>query len=283
MIKKIFITIFLILTACGCSENPMVAGKRASSISIESEMAQREITKYLAYEHFLTVDIKEKDLSPTYKKVLENCSNDKDNNCTVLDAKISTGNYPSAKINLRIKPQGVKNILEIASSAGKVVSESTHVEDLAVPILDNEKRQKMLSSHLERLIKLQDKAANDIESLIKISEELSKVNAELEASRGQNEHLLRRVNMDIVNIDFQVATSRSFWKPISQSLSEFSTRLSDGISDTIETLAYLIPWIIVIMAGIFSFRFLWRKGKKNKKIAQPAGQPDRGNAGGADA
>jgi len=250
----------LALSACSKKEEFSTDG--VPGMASDSETSQRESTKFLAYEHFVSIDTTEEDLAHAYKKTIAACVSDKENNCTILDSNISSGTYVSARIKLRINPNGVKGIIESATGKGSVINESTHVEDLAQPIIDSEKRLKMLESHRDRLLALQEKAVNDIESLIKISEELSKVQAELEGAKGQNAHLLQRINMDIVNLNFVVEANRSFWKPISQSFSRFSTRLSDGISDSIQGVAYLLPWSIVVIMALFFFRFLWRRGKK---------------------
>jgi len=259
MIKKLLVIFIAILALSACSKKEEVSSDGVPGIGSESEMAQRESTKYLAYEHYISIDTKEEELVPAYKRTIAACVNDKEYNCTILDSEVSSGKYVSAFIKLRIKPKGVKGIIETATSKGNVIDESTHVEDLAQPIIDNEKRLKMLESHRDRLLSLQEKAANDIESLIKISGELSKVQSELENAKGKNVHLLQRVNMDIVKIKFIVEANRSFWKPISESFSSFSNNLSDGISDTIEAVAYLLPWAIIVLFILIIVRFIWRR------------------------
>nr|MDU9045223.1 DUF4349 domain-containing protein [Candidatus Electrothrix aestuarii] len=251
-----------VLSGCGQNElNPYQAKKTFDVIS-DSEASQRDATKFLAYEHYITVDINEEELTPAYRKAVAACVDDRKNNCTILDAKISSGKYATAHIRLRVKPKGVNKILESVANKGDVVEESTHVEDLALPVADNEKRLKMLTSHRDRLLSLQEKADNDIESLIKISEELAKVQSELENARGRNAHLLQRVDMDIVNVTFTVEGNRSFWTPIEQSLSRFLSRFSQGISNVITGLAYFLPWLFVIIPALFGFRSFWQRKKK---------------------
>jgi hypothetical protein len=261
-VKKIFFIFMALLVCTACSQEQ--ASDRVQSTLSDVEKVQRDSTKFLAYEHSLSVETSEGELGHSYQRTLAACNSDKENNCTILDSKISSGKNISAFIHLRIKPNGVKKIAETASQKGSIINESTHIEDLAKPIIDNERRLNMLESHRDRLLALQEKASNNIESLIKISEELSKVQAELENDKGQNSHLLQRVNMDIVKINFAVEANKSFWKPISQSFSNFSVNLSKGIADTIRGVAYFLPWSIVTILFIFFIRFLWRRGKKNQ-------------------
>ncbi len=257
MPRKLLILFLILCVIASCAKSQNDENEQGSFSG--SAISKHQEVKYLAYEHFITVDVKEKKLSQSYETTLDECLNDKKNNCTILDSKISKGKYPSAYIRLRIKPEGVKDIIAFASNKGRIIRESTHVEDLAKPILDNKQRLKMLESHRDRLLLLQKKASDDIESLIKVSSELSKVQSELEKAMGQNAYLSQRVNMDIVNIQFQVKLSRSFWKPITGSLSDFSNNLSDGISGTIVAVAYLLPGIILFIFVFFFVRFFWKK------------------------
>jgi len=244
----------------GCSEAPKDASFNDSAITAQSK--QRDKNRYLAYEHHVTVDAPEERLEELFNNVIEHCANDIDNACTVLDSNLDTGRYVSANIRLRIKPDGVKETITIAAKDGDIVNQSTHVEDLAKPIAEKDKRLKMLQSYRAKLIELEKKAGNDIDALIKIASELSNVQSELEQAKGGSEHLLLQTNMDIINIGFTANKNRGFWSPVSRSLSSFSRNLSEAISQTITVTAYILPWLIIIIGIWFLFRYLWRRGIK---------------------
>lgn len=257
MFRK-YLILFLIVAAVASCANKQVETEAKS----DSAILKGQEAKYLAYEHSISIDVKEENLSDAFKTTVDACLKDKDNNCTILDSKISTGRYPSANIRLRIKPEGVKGIIAVASGKGKVVQESTHIEDLAKPVLDNVQRLKMLESHRDNLLSLQQTAKDDVESLIKISSELTRVLSELEQAKGQEAFLSQRINMDIVDIHYRVNLGRSFWKPIFISLSGFSNNLSDGISGTIVAVAYLLPGTIIFIFVFAVVRFLWKRRRK---------------------
>jgi hypothetical protein len=110
-------------------------------------------------------------------------------------------------------------------------------------------------------LELQEKAADDVESLIKVSSELSKVQSEIELLKGEKAFLHQRISMDVLNLDFQVDYHRSFWRPINESFSDFSNNISDGIAGTITVVAYLMPGFIVLLVMIVVIRFVWKKIK----------------------
>ena len=257
MFWRYLFLLLIVLGSTSCSEK-----RTAVETAGESVMLSRQEAKYLAYEHSLTVDVKEENLSQAYESTLYACVNDKDNNCTILDSRISSGTNPFASVRLRIKPEGVESVSTIASSKGKLIQQSTHVEDLAKPVLDNVQRLKMLESHRDNLLALQEKAKDDVDSLIKVSSELSRVLSDIEQEKGQEAFLSQRINMEIVNIYYQVRLSRSFWKPISNSFSEFSNNLSDGISGTIVAVAYLLPGAILFVILFSAVRLVWKRKRR---------------------
>jgi len=98
MPRKILILFLILCVIASCAKEQSDENEQGS-VS-ESAISKHQKVKYLAYEHFITVDVKEKKLSQSYETTLDECLNDKKNNCTVLDTKISKGNYPSAAIRL---------------------------------------------------------------------------------------------------------------------------------------------------------------------------------------
>jgi hypothetical protein len=188
-------------------------GVSGSAKSI-AEKVQRDSEKYLAYIHSLGVKVEKSTLEKKYESVISACADDRKNKCTILDSNSYTGNYVSATIRLRILPQGVENIVAVASANANITSQSTKVEDLAKTIIDTDKRIAMLTDYRDRLIALEGKAGNDIDALIKVSLELAKTQSNLEKATGESAYLLQRVNMDIISISFNEQHSLSFWDPI---------------------------------------------------------------------
>ena len=250
------------LTGCSSSDN---ASMESPGINTSAIAAQRTTTPYLAYEHNLSNKLSSKELPIKYKNLINYCSEDRENNCTILKSELSSGNYAYGKITLRIAPEGVKPLLELASDGTEITNESTVVEDLSTHIFDTEKRIKMLESYQSTLFELQKKAGENIESLIKVSQELASVQSQLEEAQGNNATLLQRVNMDIVNIRLSSHSRGSFWQPIGDAADEFLENLSEGIANTITAVAFLLPWILLLTTLFFTIRFIWNRKRRAKK------------------
>ena len=262
MLKKLIILFLtgLLLTACGqaSEEEPVPVAKSPN-------IPGHQGTKYLAYEHSIGLEMAAGAVSKAYQETIKECESNKASGCTVLNTRISEGDQSTnAYIQMRMKPEAAGPFIDKVSQKGKVLFQSTSAEDLAGPIVDNERKVKMLKNHWEKLEQLQAREDNDIDSLLKIATEMSRVQSELEAATGQNEYLMKRVNMDIVNIRFQTPEDHSFWNPVSGSFGDFSRNLSLGISGTIVVVAYLLPGIILILVIYFVVRFFRRRSKRKK-------------------
>lgn len=268
-----FLFVLVLITALmGCDSQSDRASKMGYSAAAMTGAADSKVAatpeslesknKYLAFEHFITIDLSENQLEATHQKLLAACNADKQHNCTVLESNINAGDYPSANIRLRVNPEGVKSLTTLVTQSGKITTQSTRVEDLASPIIDSEKRIAMLTAHRDRLLALEEKAGNDIDALIKVSQELANTQASLEDITGQNQYLMQRVNMQIMNIQLVVENRLSFWKPIKQALDNFSNQLAYGVASVIRTVANFLPWLIVLLLGVTIIRFI--RKRKNR-------------------
>lgn len=85
--------------------------------------------------------------------------------------------------------------------------------------------------------------------------------SELESATGKQAALLKRVETEILDVSINAQSEQSFWKPISQALSEFGSNLANGISSAITGVAYVLPWSLVLGVVFWILRRLWRKRK----------------------
>ncbi|MFZ6727500.1 DUF4349 domain-containing protein [Undibacterium sp. MH2W] len=260
---KILSSLFVVgLLLSGCSEReaPASVSKGTASVasSIEHETGRN---KYLAFVHAMSVETDQDGVKALFDKIIDNCTNDKVFECTLLESKLTSGHYPTGNIKIRAKREGIKNLVSVVSSGGKILEKTTNVEDLARPIVESNKRIDMLQQYQKRLLELEHRPNNDVDSLIKLSKELASTQSELEQASGENARLLARVNMDILQISIRTDANHSFWPQITESASAFTGNLSSGISSTITGLAYILPWLFVVCIFGFIGRKVWRKRK----------------------
>ena len=220
---------------------------------------QRDSVQYLAYEHELKVYTESSKVSVIHDQVVSLCTSAEKGQCILLDANLNSEYDISAEIRFRLQRELIKKIVEIISTAGTITVQNTHIEDLASSILDNQKRLQFLQSYQDKLVELQKQPNKDIDSLVKIAKEIASVQSDIEQATADTKHLLSRVDLDILTIKITSYGSKSFWYPISTSLSVFSKNLSRGTADVIDSLAYFLPWLIVLAIFFIMMRKLWHK------------------------
>ena len=244
------------IAACGDTvDQPMLQAEPAAGLMRMQDKAQGEM---LAYEHSIAVDVAEDKLDAAFESVRQACAADRANNCTLLWSEASHGDWARANFRIRVEPDGVEPLVSLASGAGEVIRRSTHIEDLAKTITDLDKRVSILTTTRDRLIELEQRGMDDVESLITLTTELTRIQSELEEIAGQRAYQQQRVDTQILNIEFVVERQVSFWRPITRALSSFGQTLSRGIGDAISAIAYLLPWAVLLFVVVYLLRLLWR-------------------------
>jgi len=250
----------LLVTLLGCSsesQDSLSYVELADSTPEQSEQQKRG--QYLAYEHRLTITLAEDEIQETFEKISSLCARDAAHQCTMLHSSLNIGSYPSAVIQVRILPQGVAALLNSASEKGTIAGKSTDVEDLQDAIINGGKRLEMLTQYRARLLELEKKTDSNVESLIKVAQELSKGQSDIEYTEGEKARLLKRTRMDVVSISLNAVSYVSFWDPIANSLGDFAENFSHAIAEVIEAVAYLLPWLVILFALFYVLRIVWRK------------------------
>jgi hypothetical protein len=257
------IAALLVISGCGDSEDMAMRGESAApmmDMGFAKEAGNQQAPNpYMAYEYSVSVELEEEELQAAYQNALDTCRADSANACEILYSNLRTGDYPGGDLRVRIKKPGVTPFIKAATADHEIIEQNVSAEDLAQPIFDNEKRLKMLEGFQQRLAELENQSTKDVDSLIKIASEISRVQSELEAAKGENEFLMKRVNLDIVSIHFVTDPEDSIVKPIGDAFEDFAHNVAKGIGTAVTVIAFMIPWLILAVALFMLWRWLRRR------------------------
>jgi hypothetical protein len=245
------------MTACN-RNNHLVSESQAQVVSNKLQRAD-SAHGTLSHEYSVSVEVAQSDLHSGFQRLTDRCNADAANHCTILQSDVSSGQYASGLIKLRIDPNAVEDLIGFAVTLGRLEHRSTQVEDLADAIQDTQSRIEMLTTYRKQLLELQSKAGTNIDAAIKVASELSSVQSNLEQATGQAAYQAKRVSTDIVTVRFLVTEQKAFWRPIQEAVRDFFGNLSNGISQAITAVAYILPWLLVVIPGLYLVRFLWRR------------------------
>jgi hypothetical protein len=214
----------------------------------------------LAYEHSITIETSHEALPTRLREIEAACNADRASNCTVLNVSLqSSQDHPSGSIQMRLAPAGVEPIVALASKDGEVTSRNTRAEDLAEPVADTDRQIALLTLHRDRLTELMKSKEIKIEQLITVSKELATVQSQLDALGTQRANLRRRIDTDLLTIELTLPQQDyiSNQTPVKDALRSFGSDFREAVATVIRFFAVLLPWLVVILPGMFLLRLFW--------------------------
>jgi hypothetical protein len=258
--KSICALLFAVVTAaCAKAQAP------AATLALAGPAAEREAAtpadRTLAYEHRVSIELSAAMLPQRLDAVRKTCVEDSKRACMLLDvSRQDTRGTINGRIRMRVPPSGVEPMVAIASAGGKVVSRTTHAEDLAQPAADTDRQIALLTTHRDRLAEIMKNRDLRVEQLITVSKELATVQTELDAAATQRRNLQRRLDTELLEIELSVEGARygGADTPVRDALRSFTADFFNAVAMVIGFIALLLPWLVVILPGIVLLRLFWR-------------------------
>jgi Domain of unknown function (DUF4349) len=262
-----FVVICALFALCGCRDGAFglastqaLPGMALQQAAMAPFTPTTRRTDTLAYEHTVSIETS-KDLLPTRLREVEAaCNTDGPSGCTILDVSLnSQQDLPHGSIRMRLASAGLEPIISLASKDAKVTGRSTHAEDLAEPVADNERQLALLTLHRDRLTELMRGKLN-VDQLITVSKELATVQSQIDALSTAGANLQRRIDTDLLTINFSLPMQvyAADQSPVMDALRSFGSNFRAAVGMVIRFLAVLLPWLVVILPGLFLLRLFWR-------------------------
>jgi predicted small lipoprotein YifL len=259
--------LLLLTTLAGCSKQEATSGSHAlpGADGAAAPAAKRTV----AYRHALDVEVAEDKVVQVFEAGQAACRAMTAEHCTVMGAQLTGPGRGSgrayrdaaATLTLRALPAAIPKLQAVFGTRGAIVRQSTSGEELAGPLADQVRKLALLVDYRTRLEGLRTQAASNIDSLIKVNQELAQVQGQIEEASGQQAAMQQRVDTELLEVSIQSQQQSSFWRPIGAAASEFGASLSQGIASAISGAAYLIPWAILLGLVAWIARKLWRRKK----------------------
>ncbi len=109
--------------------------------------------------------------------------------------------------------------------------------------------------------------------MIEIEKQLANTQASLDSINGVRKALAKETDLVAVYIDFQTAQSTSeqgFFGPVVAAWSQAGS--ADGL---VSFIAVVLPWLVILIPGIWLLRAAWRRWRKQSKEQRPIQLPIR--------
>ena len=251
---RVAATLFAVVAAVmGCAKQE--SGQRVrAAVVLESSPGE-----FLAYEHNVTLRLDAERIAARVQTLQEACLRKQYGDCTVLEVSQQGGDHPRGTLTVRIVPAGVEPLIAAASEGADLGARSTHAEDLAEAVRDNALTRSRLQKELSGLRAFQQRRDLSVADMIALSQQVSKLEAQVEAADQEAAQQRRRIQTQKVSLHFETPGGESGRGEIRQAVRDFFATLASGTAWTIRAVAFLIPVLIVLSILVAAWRRLRRR------------------------
>ena len=234
-------------------------GAMTMEAEVASSPAAAAEQTLLALTHSVIVTADAAAVPVIHARLRERCAADRANACTVFGSSVHRNeDASSASLTLRIRAAGVEPLLAVIGSDGEIERRETTSEDVTHAIRDGDARLRMLREYRERLLELQRTGSRDIETLMKLAEQLATVQSQLEQAEGEQKHLRGRVERDLVDIRIDSDAPVNSWRPVGDAIDDIPVVLAMTVASIISFLTAAIPIALVAIPVLWLF-VRWRR------------------------
>lgn len=256
----------LLLTVAGCDQTPTATNSGAGvarSMAAPAAMKVAEGPK-LAYHHWLEFEMPAPSVAPRYERARDKCLADPAQGCILTNASIDAGaprhgRGPHASLTVRLPHAAVadyEQALEqpIAGEAAGAVAlraRNTTADDLTAAIQDTGRRLAQLTDYRDRLTELAKRADAKVEDLIKVEQELSNTQNEIEQIAAQQKNLNQQVATELLTINLSAdAATDGISGPIAQVWQNARAVLGQNSAAALRFAIGAVPWLAVGAVGL---------------------------------
>jgi hypothetical protein len=230
--------------------------------------------RYVAERHKLELLTSESQLQKSWQSTVAFCGTIQ---CEVLSSNITTrtgDSVPSGSISLRVSPEDLNRLLAYVEKLGKVAESATEREDKTTAVVDTEAKIKNLTGFRDSLRAMFAKPSATVKDLVEIQQQLTDTQSQLDSETAQRKILANETEKIAVEISFilegSIGSARGFAR-IWNAFRESGDILADSTSSLITTIVAIVPWLILIVPGVWLLVKAWRalRRRRSRNAAPP--------------
>ena len=229
--------------------------------------------RFVAVRHKLEIVEPSSGLAKSVEAVVAFCGTIQ---CEVLSSSVTNETAvlsPSGDIAARVAPPDLNKFLEFVAKQGKFAQHSTESEDKTAAVIDVEAKLKNQTDFRDSLRRMLTKPGVSVADLLQIQEKLAEAQAELDSEATQRKVLANETEKVYVEIAFhaeQRTIKRGPFASVGEALRDFGTDFGDSLAALITAVAAIIPWLIVIIPGLWFLIRAVRRLRERRRAAKAA-------------
>jgi predicted small lipoprotein YifL len=219
--------------------------------------------RFLAVRHQISLQSEAEQLRAIYDQILQSCALPQ---CEVLNASFAIeteNNLPSASMELRMEPSKSEAFIARLSGMAQLIGHQRSADDRTDQVVDTEARLKNLNDLRERLRALLNERKGSLKELLDVQRELAETQAKLDAAASMRKLLANETEKVAFGITLQakrLPLNRQLWQPLQEAWGSSGHTLVASLAWMLSALVSLLPWIILVGAGLWGW-LTWRRGR----------------------
>ena len=223
--------------------------------------------RYIAESHKIQIFTSESGLQHAWESAVAFCGT---LHCEVVSSSVTARtpeSAPSGDLSVRVAPGDLDKLLAYVTKLGIIAQHTTNREDKTTEVVDTDAKIKNLTSFRDSLRAMLAKPSATAKDLVAIQEQLTDTQSELDSETAQRKILANETEKVAVEMSFMLESyarnARGFDR-ILNALSESGDLLADSTASLITTLVALLPWLVVIVPGVWLLAKAWRALRRRR-------------------
>lgn len=241
----------LAILLAGCSKHAEVAPGIVQG--------QSEPVSSLAYEHTVSVSTRSEAIAIRIDDIRRACTNERFGACDLLRVEQTNDRLAGGSVTVRVAPEGVEPLIELAGKEGTFGHRVTRAEDLADVVANAQRQREELESQRATLLELKSQGNLAVADGLAIARELAAVTRTLTEIDREQAKLELRLATNLLTVNFSSDEESNAWAGVGDALAEAADSFADGLSESIGVLAFGFPFLLVAFPVALAWRWLWRK------------------------
>lgn len=176
----------------------------------------------------------------------------------------------SGSITLRIPAASFESVGSKIRTLGKVLSESTNVQDVTRAYADLETRLRVKREALNRIRELLRTRAGNLKEVLEAEKEISRITEEIEQAEGERRYYEHQIALSTITVSLSepepISLARpSSWWALSEALRDSAAMVAGSLAYMLRLLLILLPWLALAWVGLVGIR--WVRNRRNRPDA----------------
>jgi len=269
---------------CACNQSSY--GPPSYAPGPPPPMAQEkpgEPQQSFSYTHFFALEMARDYVKPRFERAVGRCFHDASLDCELISSSMSAGDpdegtTTQGQLVVALPHEKVepfeKSLLDAVAGEGTddviMRSRSTQAENVTQQVTDLDHKIAQLTDYRDRLQALAKRPDLHADDLIKIEQELSDVESQLDDTIAQKNDVSAHVRRETLTVTLgERHTLSDAWRPLAQAWRDSLDTLSESAAAALQFVIQVLPWLPIVAGMIWLLSLIPRLIPKRKAAPPP--------------